>query len=110
MKFQKLQIFLIRLLMIKTDHDLLLKNGLKFMINQEEKITTSTKKLELKHQCYEQIYVILVMHALLYYFEILLLQNQLMQKETKVLHLKPMHHLSTAFQKSVKYKLTMQKI
>ena len=51
MKFQKLQIFLIRLLMIKTDDDLLLKNGLKFMINQEGKIMTSTKKLELKHQC-----------------------------------------------------------
>ena len=30
--------------------DLLLKNGLKFMINQED-IIESTKKLELKHQC-----------------------------------------------------------
>ena len=27
------------------------KKGLKFMINQEEKITMLTKKLELKHQC-----------------------------------------------------------
>ena len=27
------------------------KNGLTFMINQEEIVTTSTKKLELKHQC-----------------------------------------------------------
>ena len=40
------------------------KNGLKFMINQK-KITTLTKKLELKHQCLDQIYVILVMRILL---------------------------------------------
>ena len=33
-----------------------------------------------------------------------------MQKETKALHLKTMHHLSTAFQKPMAYKLTMQKI
>ena len=32
------------------DKDLLLKNGFKFMINQE-KITILTKKLESKHQC-----------------------------------------------------------
>ena len=43
---------------------MLLKNGLKFMINQK-KITTLTKKLELKHQCLDEIYVILVMHTLL---------------------------------------------
>ena len=40
------------------------KNGLKFMINQK-KITMLTKKLELKHQCLDQIYVILVMRILL---------------------------------------------
>ena len=40
------------------------KNGLKFMINQK-KVTMLTKKLELKHQCLDQIYVILVMHTLL---------------------------------------------
>ena len=40
------------------------KNGLKFMTNQKI-ITVSTKKLELKHQCLDQIYVILVMHILL---------------------------------------------
>ena len=40
------------------------KKGLKFMINQK-KITILTKKLELKHQCLDQIYVILVMHTLL---------------------------------------------
>ena len=36
------------------DKDLLrfvTKNGLKFMIEQEEMIITLTKKLELKHQC-----------------------------------------------------------
>ena len=40
------------------------KNGLKFMINQK-KITILAKKLEFKHQCLDQIYVILVMHTLL---------------------------------------------
>ena len=46
------------------DKDLLLKNGLKFMINLMKKILTLTKKIELKHQCSNQIYVILVMHTL----------------------------------------------
>ena len=36
-------------------------------------------------------------------------QNQIMQKKKKVLHLKTMHHLSTAFQKLTVYKLTTQK-
>ena len=45
----------------KDYQDLLLKNGLKFTINQK-KITALTKKLESKHQCWDQIYVILVMH------------------------------------------------
>ena len=40
------------------------KNGLKSMINRT-KITVLTKKLELKHQCQDQIYAILVMHTLL---------------------------------------------
>ena len=50
--------------MIKICQGLLLKNGLKFMINQK-KITILTKKLELKHQCLDQIYAILVMRILL---------------------------------------------
>ena len=33
--------------------------------DQSEKITMLTKKLELKHQCLDQICVILVMHTLL---------------------------------------------
>ena len=33
-----------------------------------------------------------------------------MQKETKALYLKIMHHLSTAFQKSMVYKSTMHKV
>ena len=33
--------------------------------DESEKITTSTKKLELKHQCLDQIYAILVMRILL---------------------------------------------
>ena len=45
MEFQK-----ITNLMIKIYQHLLLKNGLRFMINQK-KITVLTKKLELKHQC-----------------------------------------------------------
>ena len=64
MEFQKI----INLLDITSDDkDLpryVTKNGLKFMINQK-KVTILTKKLELKHQCLDQIYVILVMHTLL---------------------------------------------
>ena len=40
------------------------KNGLKFMINQEE-IIMPTKKLELNNQCEDLIYVIVLMHILL---------------------------------------------
>ena len=50
--FKKCKISLTRLLMIKMYQDLLLKNRLKFMINQK-KIIMLTKKLELKHQCYD---------------------------------------------------------
>ena len=39
---------------------MLLRSGQKFMIN-EKKMTTLTKKLDLKHQCLDQIYVILAM-------------------------------------------------
>ena len=39
-----------------------------------------------------------------------LLLIKIMQKETKVLHLKIMQHLSTVFQKLMMYKLIMQKI
>ena len=37
-------------------------------------------------------------------------QNQIMQEEKKVLHLKIINHSSTAFQRSMVYSLTMQKI
>ena len=47
MEFQKITNFLNT---AYDDKDLLPRNGLKFMINQEE-ITMLTKKLELKHQC-----------------------------------------------------------
>ena len=64
MEFQKI----INLLDITSDDkDLpryVTKNGLKFMINQK-KVTILTKKLELKHHCLDQIYVILVMRILL---------------------------------------------
>ena len=64
MEFQKITNFLY----IKADNkdlpNLLLKNGLKFMINQKE-IITQIKKLELRLQCQDQIYVIVLMHILL---------------------------------------------
>ena len=64
MEFQKI----LNLLDVTSDNkDLpkyITKNGLKFMINQK-KITILTKKLELKQQCLDQIYVILVLHILL---------------------------------------------
>ena len=50
MEFQKIANFLNTTSDIKIYQDLLLKNGLQFMINQEE-ITMLTKKLESKHQC-----------------------------------------------------------
>ena len=65
------------------------------MINQEE-ITMLTKKLELKHQCLDQIYVIILMPVLLQK-ELLLLLIQIMQKELKRWLLKIMHHLLIAF-------------
>ena len=52
-----------RLWIMKIYQDLLVKNRLNFRINQK-KITALTKKLESKTQCYDQIYVILVMQIL----------------------------------------------
>ena len=78
--------------------DLLLKNGLKSMINQK-KIIAHTKKSELKHQCYDQIYAILMM-PILFWKEILLFKViMILIKEIKILHLKAIHHLLIAFQK-----------
>ena len=50
MEFQKITNFLNTTSDDKIYQDLLLKNGLKLMINQE-KIITLKKKLELEHQC-----------------------------------------------------------
>ena len=51
MEFQKIENFLdINSLIIKIYQNLLLKNGLRFMINQKE-IKMLIKKLELKLQC-----------------------------------------------------------
>ena len=51
MKFQKI----LNLLETTTDDEdlprFVTKNGLKFMITQEERITMSTKKIVLKYQC-----------------------------------------------------------
>ena len=51
------------------------------MINQKN-ITVITKKLELRHHCFDQIYATILMHILLQK-EILLLPIQIMQKEMK---------------------------
>ena len=50
MEFQKIANFLDTTSADKVYQDLLLKNGLKFMISQK-KITMLIKKLESKHQC-----------------------------------------------------------
>ena len=64
MEFQKI----VNLLDITSDNKDLPRYVTKKWIevyDQSEKITILTKKLELKHQCLDQIYVILVMHILL---------------------------------------------
>ena len=79
---------------------MLLKNGLKFMINHK-KITILTKKLKLKHQRLDQIYVILVMHLLLLK-EILLLKVVIMLINViKILCLKIMYHILITSQKLI---------
>ena len=50
MEFQKITNFLDKTFDDKDYQDLLLKNGLKFVINQKE-IAMLIKKLESKHQC-----------------------------------------------------------
>ena len=62
------------------------------MIKQGE-VPMSTKELELKHQCWDQIYVIILMHIMLWK-EILLSLIQMMLQEIKALHWKIMHQLS----------------
>ena len=64
MEFQKIANFLDTTFDDKDLPRIVTKNGLKFMVNQEE-ITMLIKKLESKHQCSDQIYVILVMHIFL---------------------------------------------
>ena len=64
MEFQKIVNFLDTTFDDKDLPRIFTKNRLKFMVNQEE-ITMLTKKLESKHQCSDQIYVILVMCILL---------------------------------------------
>ena len=59
-----MQIFLTQRLMITNSQDLLLKSGLKSVTNHK-KITSLTKKSELKRQCLDKIYAILVMRILL---------------------------------------------
>ena len=99
MEFQKI----INLLDIASDDKHLSRYVTKKWIevcDQSEKNTTLIKKLELKHQCLDQIYVILVMRILLRK-EILLLKVMMMMlmNTIKILYLKIMHHLLIASQK-----------
>ena len=64
MDFQKIVNFLDTTFDDKDLPRIVTKNGLKFMVSQEE-ITMLIKKLESKHQSSDQIYVILVMRILL---------------------------------------------
>ena len=64
MEFQKITNFLEITSDNKDLPKFVTKNRLKFMINQKN-IITQIKKLELKLQCSDQIYVILMMHILL---------------------------------------------
>ena len=53
---------------------------------------------------FSDVYIVLIFLSL-----IQRTQKKKKKKQTKVLHLKLMHHLTTAFQKSMAYKLAMQK-
>ena len=80
--------------MIKIYQDLLLKNGLKFMINQK-KITALTKKLELRCQCYHFSDAYIVVEG-----DITLEGDNDPNKQNKNFGLKKtLQHSLTAFQK-----------
>ena len=86
--------------MIKIYKDLLLKTRLKSMINKK-KITTLTKKSELimlrSDLCdFSDVYIVVE-------GDITLEGDNDANKKKKILHLKTMHHLLTAFQKLMTY-------
>ena len=94
MEFQKIANFLKQHLMIKIYQDLLLKSGLKFMINQK-KITALTKKSELKCQCYDFSDAHIVAEG-----DITLEGDNDANKQNKNFGFKKtLHHSLTAFQK-----------
>ena len=73
------------------------------MINPEG-FTVLANKLDLKHQCYNRIYVITMIHKLLWK-ELLMLQIQIMMCMIKNWLLKIMHNLSAKFQKLIIHSL-----
>ena len=76
--------------------------------DQPEKDYNLNKEIRIKMSMLRSDLCNLVMRILLWK-ELLLLLIQMVEKEIKGRHLKIMHHLSTAFQKLMVYKLTMQK-
>ena len=87
--------------MIKIYKDLLLKTRLKSMINKK-KITTLTKKSELimlrSDLCdFSDVYIVVEGDITLEG------DNDANKKKKKILHLKTMNHLLTAFQKLMTY-------
>ena len=54
---------------------------------------------------FSDVYIVLIFLSLIQRTQ----KKTKQKKQTKVLHLKLMHHLTTAFQKSMAYKLAMQK-
>ena len=77
------------------------------VFDQSEKNYNANKEIRIKKPILRSD-LILVMHLLLQK-ELFLSLIQLMQKQINRWHLKTMHHLSTAFQKLMVYKLTTQK-
>ena len=93
--------------MIKIYQDFLLNNGLKFMINlkkncnvnKETRIKTPMLRSDLRD--FSDAYIVVK--------GVIPLLIRMKQKEIKRWNLKLMHHLSTAFQKLMVYKLKTQK-
>ena len=73
------------------------------MVNPEG-YTVLANKLDLKHQCYNRIYVITIIHKLLLK-ELLMLQIQILMCMKKNWLLKIMHNLSAKFQKLIIHSL-----
>ena len=86
------------------------KNGLKFMINQK-KIITLTKKSELKHLCWDQIYLISEIHIVLKgIIAITNPNNAKKQKKTKTKQTKQKKNKSVAFKNNAPFISCISKV